>query len=83
VAVTAREAGREDAGARLELMISDNGRGFPSGSTPGFGLRGMQERVQALDGTFAIETGPGGTAIRIAIAAAERISADGADRANT
>jgi len=43
----------------------------------------MQERVQALGGAFAIETGADGTAIRIAIAATERASVDGADRANT
>jgi two-component system sensor histidine kinase UhpB len=83
VTVTAREAGRDDAGARLELTVRDNGRGFPLGSTPGFGLRGMQERLQALGGTFGIETGAGGTAIRIAIAATERASVDGVDRANS
>jgi two-component system sensor histidine kinase UhpB len=83
VMVTAREVGRDDSGARLELTVRDNGHGFAAGATPGFGLRGMQERVQALDGTFAIETGAGGTAIRIAIAATERASSDGADRANS
>jgi two-component system sensor histidine kinase UhpB len=83
VTVAAREVGRDEAGTRLALVIRDNGHGFAAGSIPGFGLRGMQERVQALGGTFAIETGPGGTAIRIAIAATERASADGATRANT
>ena len=83
VLVTVREAGRDDAGARLELTVRDNGHGFPAGSTPGFGLRGMQERVQALGGAFTTETGAGGTSIRIVIAATERASADGADRANT
>ena len=83
VAVTAHEAGRDEAGARLELTVRDDGRGFPPTSVPGFGLRGMQERVQALGGAFAIETGAGGTAIQIAIAATERASVDGADRANS
>ncbi|MBV9969676.1 MAG: ATPase, partial [Xanthobacteraceae bacterium] len=83
VTVTAREAGRDDLGARLELVVRDNGRGFACGSTPGFGVRGMQERVQALGGAFAIETGDDGSAIRIAILATERPSGGGTDRANT
>ncbi len=83
VTVTAREAGRDEAGARVEVTVRDNGHGFSPASVPGFGLRGMQERVQALGGAFAIETGADGTAIRIAIAATERASVDGADRANT
>jgi two-component system sensor histidine kinase UhpB len=83
VLVAVREAGRDDAGARLELTVRDNGHGFPAGSTPGFGLRGMQERVQALGGAFTTETGAGGTSIRIVITATERASADGPDRANT
>ena len=83
VTVTAREAGRDEAGARLELTVCDDGHGFAPASVPGFGLRGMQERVQALGGAFAVETGADGTAVRIAIAATERASVDGADRANT
>jgi two-component system sensor histidine kinase UhpB len=71
-----------DRGARLELTVRDDGFGIAAGQPQGFGLRGMQERVQALGGTFAIETGVDGTAIRIAIAATERASVDGAVRAN-
>jgi two-component system sensor histidine kinase UhpB len=48
------QAGR---GESLELTVRDDGIGLPAGRAPGFGLRGMQERVQALGGEFTIETG--------------------------
>jgi two-component system sensor histidine kinase UhpB len=52
----------------LELTVRDDGSGIAAGRPPGFGLRGMQERVQALGGEFAIETGNGyGTCVRIVI----------------
>jgi two-component system, NarL family, sensor histidine kinase UhpB len=55
-------------GARLELTVRDDGFGIAAGQPQGFGLRGMQERVQALGGDFAIETGSGrGTCVRIVI----------------
>jgi two-component system sensor histidine kinase UhpB len=67
-----------DAGARLELTVSDDGFGIAAGQPPGFGLRGMQERVQALGGDFAIETGSGrGTCVRIVIPLPQH--PDGAD----
>jgi len=48
--------------------VRDDGFGFAAGQAPGFGLRGMQERVQALGGEFAIEAGNGcGTCVRIVI----------------
>jgi hypothetical protein len=57
-----------DAGARLELTVRDDGFGIAADRPPGFGLRGMRERVQALGGDFAIETGSGrGTCVRIGI----------------
>ena len=45
----------------LRLIVKDNGRGFdPSQvSGTGFGLQGMQERVAALNGTFALKAEPG------------------------
>jgi two-component system sensor histidine kinase UhpB len=46
-------------GDSLELTVRDDGFGFAAGKTPGFGLRGMQERVQALGGEFAITAGNG------------------------
>ena len=53
---------------RLDLTVSDDGRGIDSGTTPGFGLQGMKERVQALGGSCVIEGASGcGTTVRIAI----------------
>ena len=41
---------------RLELRVSDDGKGFdPGASSSGFGLVGMRERVDLLGGTIAIE----------------------------
>ena len=61
------QAGRGE-GAWLELTVRDDGFGIVAGQPQGFGLRGMQERVQALGGDFTIETGSGrGTSVRIVI----------------
>ncbi|MGD2179985.1 sensor histidine kinase [Lusitaniella coriacea] len=51
------------------LVISDNGIGFDLCATwEGFGLRGMQERVQILDGEIKVESMPGrGTRIEVKI----------------
>jgi two-component system, NarL family, sensor histidine kinase UhpB len=57
----------------LELTVRDDGFGIAADQAPGFGLRGMRERVQALGGDFAIESGNDqaasgrGTCVRIAI----------------
>jgi len=57
-----------NGGAWLELTVRDDGFGIAAGQAQGFGLRGMQERVQALGGEFAIEAGNGcGTCVRIVI----------------
>lgn len=45
------------SGGSLELIVRDDGVGISPGQAPGFGLRGMQERVQALGGEFAIAAG--------------------------
>ncbi|MEO1388205.1 MAG: sensor histidine kinase [Cyanobacteria bacterium J06634_6] len=43
----------------LTIVIRDNGRGFNrSQTTSGFGLRGMEERVLALEGTLVVDTAP-------------------------
>jgi len=60
VAVRADSAGPPGAGS-LELRVRDDGTGFAPGREKGFGLTGMQERVQALGGEFAIETRTGKT----------------------
>jgi signal transduction histidine kinase len=54
---------------RLELRVSDDGKGFdPDASTSGFGLVGMRERVDLLGGTIAIEPQERrGTTIRVTL----------------
>jgi signal transduction histidine kinase len=44
----------------LVLTVQDNGKGFtPAQNTTGFGLQGIQERVAALRGQFAVMSTPG------------------------
>ena len=49
----------------VQVLIEDNGQGFEAepwdsnGSTAGVGLKGIRERVNALQGTFRLETSPG------------------------
>ncbi len=74
-----------DGAARLVLTIRDDGRGIATDAAPGFGLRGMAERVRALGGDFSIETATGrGTCLSIAIPVPARPdrSADPADHAS-
>lgn len=57
----------------LLLQVADNGRGFDpfASSSPdgkGYGLRGMQERVNILQGEFHIQTAPGrGTIVTVRV----------------
>ncbi|NJR48873.1 MAG: sensor histidine kinase [Leptolyngbyaceae cyanobacterium CSU_1_3] len=53
----------------LTLKLSDDGQGFdPQIPVSGFGLRGMQERVQMLGGNLTIATAPSkGTQIEVTI----------------
>ncbi|HMA71835.1 MAG TPA: ATP-binding protein [Xanthobacteraceae bacterium] len=64
-----QSSGDQNGGGRwLELTVRDDGFGIATGQTQGFGLRGMQERVQALGGDFTVETERGlGTCVRIVI----------------
>ncbi|MDY6991289.1 MAG: PAS domain-containing protein [Pseudomonadota bacterium] len=57
----------------LYLGIQDNGRGMnPNHHKRGLGLIGMRERVQALEGTWQLESNPGsGVKITITIPIAE------------
>jgi signal transduction histidine kinase len=51
-------------GGRLEIAVTDDGSG-PGAAEPGFGLRSLQDRVAALDGTVTVRPGPaGGTILR-------------------
>ncbi|MBD2060467.1 response regulator [Oculatella sp. FACHB-28] len=58
---------------RVYLEIEDNGIGFClDQATGGFGLRGMQERIAALDGTFNLITESGrGCQIKVEIPLSE------------
>jgi signal transduction histidine kinase len=49
-----------DAAGTVVVTIRDDGHGFDPGSSPsGFGLAGMQERAELLNGTLEIRSGPG------------------------
>lgn len=51
--------------SEIVLTVQDNGAGFAPGSTKGIGLLGMRERVEDLQGEFAVVSSPGaGTVIR-------------------
>ena len=62
----------QQRGAAVELAVRDDGAGFDpkavrkrAAEGAGFGLLGMQERVELLGGEFTIESFPGrGTSIR-------------------
>jgi signal transduction histidine kinase len=57
------------AGDAVELVVSDDGRGIPSGPPERgfhFGLSGMRERARALGTRLEVESAPGrGTTIRV------------------
>ena len=71
----------ERRGARIAMTVADNGRGFEAppvlaaeadvGVEGGhFGLRGIQDRVAMLGGTFALDSTPGqGTVLRVVVPA--------------
>jgi len=46
---------------RLELTVTDNGRGLAGNAVPGSGIRGMRERASLIGATLAIEHAPSGT----------------------
>ena len=57
-----------DGDPALELTVRDDGRGIDPTTPMGFGLRGMQERVQGLGGSEKVEGASGrGTCVRIVI----------------
>lgn len=53
----------------LQLNVSDNGRGMPIETThTGFGIRGMQERIESMNGVVAISAQPNkGTSINVSV----------------
>ena len=73
----------EDKG--VNLTVSDDGSGFEaSRSAAGFGLSGMRERVERLDGRLVLRSAPGdGTAVVVALHLVEHGGARAGARAAT
>ncbi|WP_158592163.1 PAS domain S-box protein [Noviherbaspirillum sedimenti] len=66
---------------QLDLTIADNGIGISPGhrnKKKAFGLVGIEERINALAGTFAIDSAPGkGTTLRLSVPISARENAGG------
>ena len=63
----------DESGRRVELTIDDDGCGIAADAPRGFGLTGMQERVEVLGGDFAVGPGEsGGTRVHVVIAIEDR-----------
>ncbi|MBI5311177.1 MAG: hypothetical protein HZB14_09190, partial [Actinobacteria bacterium] len=56
-------------GGRLDISVRDDGVGFdPETSSDGFGLIGMRERTELVDGVFDVLSAPGsGTTVRATV----------------
>lgn len=55
-------------GDRLDILVSDDGRGFDSAARHSGGLRGMEERIRKLGGDFTVWAESGsGVAVRASI----------------
>ena len=54
---------------KIQLNVSDNGKGLPENlKSQGFGIRGMQERVESMHGNLDIQSSPGnGTKLQVTI----------------
>jgi two-component system sensor histidine kinase UhpB len=79
VDIACGEIDRDGARAFLSLQIQDDGRGIDRSAPLGRGLRGMQERVQALGGSCVVEGAAGrGTQVDIAIPIGPRADAGAA-----
>ncbi len=64
-------------GDTVQIEVRDDGCGFDtSADTSGFGLLGMRERVELLEGTFSVESSPGaGATLRASLPVQRRASA--------
>ena len=70
IALTERisdESLHEDTPREIDLNISDDGCGIAPGTPMGFGMRGMQERVQGLGGSYTISGGEAGHGVSLRI----------------
>ncbi len=52
-------AGGDRASRHVTVTVTDDGPGAPSDPEPGYGLRGMRERVESVGGSLAAGSGPG------------------------
>jgi PAS domain S-box-containing protein len=60
-------------GGDLVAGVSDDGRGFEPGTTPGVGLNSMRERAEVIGGELEIASQPGrGTSVRLRVPLPER-----------
>ena len=60
------ELGEADGHRAVQVRVCDDGCGIDSKTPSGRGLLGMQERVQALGGSFVIDSSPGnGTRVQV------------------
>lgn len=68
----------DEQGGEVRVVVRDDGEGFdPDAHTSGFGLLGMRERVQLLEGTLQIESSSrSGTTITARFPAQRRLAAD-------
>ena len=65
-------------GDTLEFSVSDDGAGFPAGTSHGSGLQGMSDRIAAHGGTLTVRSRPGqGTTIAGRLPTSERTAAAG------
>ena len=64
-------------GETVHVLVRDDGVGFdPSADTGGFGVLGMRERVELLDGGLEIDSSPGaGTSVRATLPVQRRAGA--------
>jgi len=68
VDIEIRETRDAAAASKLELTVSDDGLGIDPAAPRGFGILGMQQRVQAMGGSYAVEGKRGrGTCVRITV----------------
>ena len=56
---TAAEAPEAAPVDEIHVQVRDNGTGFRTGTKPGLGLRGVEERVRAVGGRVTIASEPG------------------------
>jgi len=70
-----------EADGHVTVSVHDDGQGFDaSARAEGFGLLGMRERVELLDGTLTVVSAPGeGTTLSARLPVRRRPAANGAD----